>query len=435
MTAPSSRPRRRLLAGAGMLAVSVAVFAVLAAFAVFVPLAFQEDPQAPATAVTAGALATAASAPSSRPATQAEAQAALTRAAAALRAGDRAAYRAALPAAGKPARRALGALFRHLSPLPWTTFALTAVPIESAPGRFDVFANGRLGRTGPGDRVGGERVLELENRDGEVVAVADVTPTDIEREYLMAFHDPVTVEGDGVLVIADRTSKGRAETLAEAAATASPRLRLVGVKPDEQVLVSVYSSLDDVKASLGGGPDEDRIRFFSNAGPRLAAEPWRIRDVGVLGPSLDGTGDWLPHMLSHEFAHAYTGQWFAKTEHAPTFLMEGLATAVEGGRDWTPLKEEVASGNQLWPLTDAIGTGNLWMGTSTDDVRLAYLEAASVVHYVLERWGLAGLRPFLQAVADSDLSEQGLDGAAREVLGVGWNSFYRGWREYVAALQ
>ncbi len=425
MTGSPPRLRRRLAAVGGVAAVLV----VLAGLAVFLPLAFREEarPSGSATAAVAAA-------PSARPATQAEAQAALSKAAAALRAGDRAAYRAALPATDKRARRALGALFRHLSPLPWTTLDLTAVPIASEQGRFDVFAAGRLAGTGPDDRVAGERVLRLETRDGVVTAVADVTPKAIEREYLMAFHDPVTVEGDGVLVIADRSSKGRAETLAAAASAAAPRLRLVGVKPDEQVLVSVYSSLDDLKASLGGGPDEDRIRFFSNAGPRLSSRPWRIRDVGVLGPSLDGTGDWLPLMLSHELTHAYTGQWFARTAHAPTFLMEGLATAVEGGRDWAPLKEEVATGNQLWPLADAIGTGNLWMGTSTDDVRLAYLEAASVVRYVLDRWGLAALRPFLQAVADSDLSETGLDQAARDTLGVGWDDFYAGWKEFVPTL-
>ena len=414
----SRRPGTRLW----LVLVSVAVgLLVLAGFVAFLPLAFQETvaPAPPAAA---------------RAATTAEAEAALAQAAAALSAGDRAAYRAALPAAGKPARRALGELFRHLSPLPWTSLSLVPVPVPGTPGRFDIYATGRLGRTGPKDRIGGERVLDLQVLGSRVVATADHTPETVEREFLMAFHDPVTVERNGLLVIADRRSRDRAEALADAAEVARDRLALIGVSPGRDVLVSVYSSPADIEDSLGGGPGERRIRYFSNRSPRMASRPWRLRDVGVLGPSLDDTGSWMPLMLSHELTHAYTGQWFADTEHAPTFLMEGLATAVEGGRDWTPLREEVATGNQLWPLADAVATGDLWMGNSVEDVRLAYLEAASVVHYVLRGWGLASLRPFMRSVADSDLTEEGLDAAVRGSLGVGWDEFYEGWLRYVPTL-
>jgi len=393
---------------------------VLAGFVFLLPLAFDE-PQA-------------ALPPVARAATPEEARVALGRAAEALRAGDRAPYRAALPASGRAARQSLGELFRHLSPLPWTRLTLLGRPVPGVPGRFDVRAVGQLGSTGPRDRIGGERILDLRMLGSRVVATGDETPPAVKRQYLMAFHDPVAVSRNGLLVLADRRARDRAEALADAGAAARKRLALVGVEPDASVLVSVFSSLEDLKASLGGGPDEDRIRFFSHAGPRVTSRPWRIRDIGVLGPSLDGTGAWMPLMLSHEMTHAYTGQWFANTEHAPTFLLEGLATAVQGGRDWTPLREEVASGNQLWPLLDAIGAGNLWMGSSTEQVRLAYVEAASVVLYVLDRWGLAKLRPFVTAVADSDLSEEGIDAATQDSLGVSWDEFYGGWKEYVLSL-
>ena len=403
-----------------MLFVVAGAIFVLAGLGFFLPLTFDE-PQATLP-------------PVARAATPEEARVALGRAAVALRAGDRAAYRAALPASGRAARHSLGELFRHLSPLPWTRLTLLGRPVPGVPGRFDVRAVGQLGSTGPRDRVGGERILDFQMLGPRVVATGDATPPAVRRQYLMAFHDPVAVSRNGLLVLADRRARDRAEALADAGATARTRLALVGVEPDASVLVSVYSSLEDLKASLGGGPDENRIRFFSHAGPRVTPRPWRIRDIGVLGPSLDGTGAWMPMMLSHEMTHAYTGQWFAKTEHAPTFLLEGLATAVEGGRDWTPLREEVASGNQLWPLLDAMGAGNLWMGTSTEQVRLAYLEAGSVVLYVLDRWGLAKLRPFVTAVADSDLSAEGIDKATREALGVSWDELYAGWKEYVLAL-
>jgi len=399
--------------------VAGAIFA-LAGFVFFLPLAFDEP--------------RAALPPATRAATPEEAQVALADAATALRARDRAAYRDALPASGRAARRSLGELFRHLSPLPWTRLALLGTPVPGVPGRFDVRAVGQLGSTGPRDRVGGERILDLQMLGSRVVATGDATPPAVRREYLMAFHDPVAVGRNGLLVLSDRRARDRAEALADAGVAARARLALVGVEPDASVLVSVYSSMEDLKASLGGGPQEDRMRFFSNAGPRVAPRPWRIRDIGVLGPSLDGTGAWMPMMLSHEMTHAYTWQWFTKTAHAPTFLLEGLATAVEGGRDWAPLREEVATGNQLWPLLDAMAAKDLWAGNSNEQVRLAYLEASSVVLYVLDRWGLAELRPFVTAVADSDLTEEGVDMATREALDVNWDEFYAGWKKYVLSL-
>jgi hypothetical protein len=398
----------------------VAGVLVLAGLAVFLPLAFRES-QAPPPQVPA--------------VTRAEAQGMLDRAAAALRAGDHAAFLAALPTGDPGARKATEALYSHLQPLPWTEFGLNASPAPGHPGRYIVRAYGMLGRAGPADRVAAERDLDFAHLGSSVVLTADHTPEVARREYLMWTHRPLAIQRNGLVVVTDRRGKKRALRLADAGAAAHARLAAeLGLRPKAAVVVSVYASLEDLRASLGGGPAETRIRFFSNAAPRMALHYYRVRDVGVLGPSLDGTGAWLPLMLAHELTHAYTAKWFFGTKHAPTFLLEGLGMAVEQGRDWTPLKEEVATGNQLWPLPDVIGTEDLWKGNSTEQVRLGYLEAGSVMLYVAHRWGLDKVKPFVIAVADSDLTAAGVGDAVQSSLGVGWDDFYGGWKDYVRAL-
>ena len=393
---------------------------VLASLVAFLPLAFRESQAAP---------------PQVRAVTRGEAQAELDRAAAALRAGDHAAFLAALPSTDPGARKATEALYGHLEPLPWSRFGLNAAPAPGHPGRFVVRAYGELGRAGPADRVAAERDLDFGHLGARVVLTGDRTPEVARREYLMWTHRPLVIRHNGLVVVTDRKEKKRALRLADAGAAARARLAAeLGLRPTAAVVVSVYSSIEALRASLGGGPAETRIRFFSNAAPRMALEYYRIRDIGVLGPSLDGTGAWLPLMLAHEMTHAYTAEWFLTTKHAPTFLLEGLGMAVEQGRSWAPLKEEVASGNQLWPLPDVIATKDLWKGNSTQDVRLGYLEAGSVVLYVAHRWGLGKVKPFAVAVADSDLTAKGIGQAVQSSLGVGWDDFYAGWKDYVRAL-
>jgi len=365
--------------------------------------------------------------------TAADMTAAAARATQALRDRDRAAWDAAFPATGD-ARRAVDALYRHLVRVPWTSVRLLAQPVHGRPGRYYVGAVGAVGGADPADRIMARRVFDAALRGGRPVLLDDVTPADVRGQQIMAFDRPVAVRRNGLVVIADKPEQAAAEALARAGGPARKRLRLLGISSRKPVVVYYYSSRAQLLRSLEDDPKESRIRFFSHPPVQLGTTQSWTRDIGVLGPALAGKEAWIPQMLAHELTHAYTSRWFARTKHAPTLLAEGLATAVEGGRSFQPLRDDLAAGSSAFPLEKALRTKDLWRGNSTAKVRLAYLEGASLVLYVKDRWGLAGLRSFITAVSDSDLTRAGLDEAVRKSVGVGWDELRAGWTASVQTL-
>jgi hypothetical protein len=244
----------------------------------------------------------------------------------------------------------------------------------------------------------------------------------------------VVVRRNGLVVVADKRDQAGAEALADAGGPARDRLGLLGIDPAEPVVVYYYASRRQMLRSLGEDPGERRIRYFSHPPLRLGEGPTWERDIGVLGPALEGRESWAPRMLAHELTHSYTSRWFEDARHAPTLLAEGLATAVEGGRSFQPLRDDLASGEQAFSLEKALRAKSLWKGNQIDEVRLAYLGGASLVLYVLDRWGLRELKGFVSAVGDSDLTREGLDQAARDSLGVSWRAVRSGWEEHVQTL-
>jgi hypothetical protein len=392
---------------------------VLVAAGTILPYAATEESPAPA--------------PRTRPATAAEMTAAAGRATSALVAHDAAAWRAALPATGA-ARRSVESLYRHLVRLPWTEVRVVVQPVDGVPGRFFAGAVGLVGGAGPPDRIMARRVYDAVVRDGRLTLRDDVTPREIRGQQVMAFRAPVVVRRNGLVVIADKDEQAAAEELARAGGPARDRLALLGISSRRPIVVYYYASRAQLLRALGEDPGEDRIRFFSHPPLHLGhARSW-TRDIGVLGPALAGREAWAPQMLAHELTHAYTAAWFKRTEHAPTLLAEGLATAVEGGRSFQPLRDDLASGTETFPIEKALRVRDLWKGNDTPIVRLAYLEGASLVLYVLDRWDLTRLKAFVRSVSDSDLRAEGLDAAARESLGVSWDELRSGWESYVMTL-
>ena len=360
-------------------------------------------------------------------------QAAAGRATQALLARDAAAWRAALPATGA-ARRSVDSLYRHLVRLPWTEVRIIAEPVEGLQGRFYVGAVGELGGADPPDRIMARRVYEAVVRDGRLALRDDVTPAKIRGQQVMAFERPVAVRRNGLIVIADKAEQAAAEELARAGGPARERLELLGISSRKPVVVYYYASRGQLLRALGEDSGEERIRFFSHAPLHLDETRTWTRDIGVLGPALAGKEAWAPQMLAHELTHAYTSTWFRGVRHAPSLLAEGLATAVEGGRSFQPLRDDLDSGADAYPLEKALRAKSLWEGNPLAKVRLAYLEGASLVLYVLEEWQVTGLKAFVRAVSDSDLRVRGLDEAAHASLGVSWDELRSGWEAYVRTL-
>ena len=354
----------------------------------------------------------------------------------ALTARRAAAWRTALPARGVAARRALGDLYAHLAPIPWSGLHAVVSAISGQPATFDVKIEGRPGGAGPPQRIVAERLLVVERSGGRLVATGDQSPAGIRHEYLMAFHTPHALVADGAVVLFDESWRPLAEELArdmpQARADVAARL---GVTGDRPIVVMLYSTATEITRYLGQSKVLERERFFARLPTTTSSKPWSPTDVGVLASALAPAGSWTEHMLAHEVTHTLTWRWFFNSPHAPPLLLEGMATAVEGDRSYWPLHVEVAAGNRTMPLLATFARPDLWTGVRMARVTLAYLEGGALVKYILAHWGEATLKRFSVDVAGGTLAPPAIKQTVRADLGVSWSSFYAGWKAFVMTLQ
>ena len=291
--------------------------------------------------------------------------------------------------------------------------------------------SGRLGEAGPADRLAVVRYLRLAAAPGGVTVIEDVTPEDLRRRYLMALHDPVVLQRPGFIVLADRWARDRARTVAASAGRARARLETLGLDTSPTVLVTIYGSAEDVRDALAVKLPSVRLRFFAHAPLRVDREEAPVSDVGVMGPWLRDPGQSVDGVFVHELAHAYTVGWFSGDQTPPALLVEGIAAAAEGIPVSAGLRQEVASGDSLWPLPESFGVEDVWDGGDMDAIGLGYELGRSLVDYVDLRWGAGRLEEFVRAVAAAEPTETGMDIALGEALGVSWDEFYAGWRRSV----
>ena len=141
-------------------------------------------------------------------------------------------------------------------------------------------------------------------------------------------------------------------------------------------------------------------------------------------PTQGATTDkqWLSHVLRHEYVHALLHDRLGTSSGVlPTWLNEGLAMQLTGDA-WPALDQAMHEEIKVIPLPYLEGPwGALPASTST----VAYAEANSATHYLMERWGMARINELLQAFQ----AKSSVATAFQDKLFVSYEQFQHQWLE------
>lgn len=141
-------------------------------------------------------------------------------------------------------------------------------------------------------------------------------------------------------------------------------------------------------------------------------------------PTQGATTDtkWLTSVLRHEYVHALLHDRLGMSSGSlPTWLNEGLAMQLAGD-SWPDLDEALHGHVTLIPLTYLEGP---WGALPADAATLAYLEANSATHYLIERWGMAQVDGLLKAFKARTSAAT----AIQNTLFVSYEQFHHQWLE------
>jgi tetratricopeptide (TPR) repeat protein len=139
-------------------------------------------------------------------------------------------------------------------------------------------------------------------------------------------------------------------------------------------------------------------------------------------PAQDALADraWLTRVLRHEFVHALLHDQLGPAGGAvPTWLNEGLAMELSGDR-WSDLDQIMKQEFTLIPLPALEGG---WGGLSSEAASVAYLEANSAVHYLIDHYGM----PRVQELLTQLKARQALSAAMQSQLSMSYEQFQSRW--------
>jgi len=141
-------------------------------------------------------------------------------------------------------------------------------------------------------------------------------------------------------------------------------------------------------------------------------------------PVQDALADrtWLTRVLRHEFVHALLhDQLGPSNSTVPTWLNEGIAMELSGDR-WSDLDQVMKQEFTPIPLPALEGA---WGGLSSDAATVAYLEAHSAVHYLIDHFGMSRVQELLAHLK----AKQSLAAAMQSQLSLSYEQFQSRWMD------
>ena len=127
---------------------------------------------------------------------------------------------------------------------------------------------------------------------------------------------------------------------------------------------------------------------------------------------------WLRRVLRHEFVHALLHDQQG-TNAVPTWLNEGLAMQLSSDH-WPDVEQVRRQDFSHIPLSALEGS---WTDLSGDAVSVAYLEADSATHYLVNRYGMHEVQKLLGRLK----KKQTLAAAIQDELSLSYDQFQSRW--------
>lgn len=205
-----------------------------------------------------------------------------------------------------------------------------------------------------------------------------------------------------------------AQTVMDTAQQALDRLEQdAGVEAVQQIKIFLYAGHSDLMSALGPNSPE---WIGGQALPAMSLI------VANLSPDDEWTGEigrMIPHELSHVVLYQATHNPYAGN---PNWLEEGIAVHNQevADADFPFYVEQAARDGTLIPLRALSAS----FPTDADLALLSYAESASVIEFILERYGEEGLSALVDIFAQGETAEA----AVEQALGVTLEELDNAWR-------